>query len=128
VQYLVAGTLLDGAFSLQMSHDEERFSDPEVRALMARISLEGDPAIAQTRSARLSVTRCAGAPTLEKTVRDVRGTPGNPMTMTEVRTKVVDLLGGVLGSTAAGAVCDVVEHIEDVADIHELTELLGSRA
>ena len=128
VQYLVAATLLDRAFSLQMSHDEERLADPEVQALMARISLEGDPAIAQTRSARLLVTRRGGAPPLEKTVRDVRGTPGNPMTVAEVWTKVTDLLGGVLGATRAAQVCDVVEELESVDDIHELTRLLGERS
>jgi 2-methylcitrate dehydratase PrpD len=128
VQYLVAGTLLDGAFSLKMSHDEERFADPEVRALMGRIALEGDPAIAQTRSARLAVTRRDGGPQLEKTVRDVRGTPGNPMSVAEVRTKTLDLLGDVLGAARSAAVCDLVEHLDEVDDIHELTALLASEA
>jgi len=127
-QYLVAGTLLDGGFSLAMSHDEERLGDPEVQALMARIRLVGDPAIAGTRSARLSVERRRDGVTsvIDKTVRDVRGTPANPMSPAEVRTKAMDLLGGVLGGERAGTVCDLVEHLEDLGRLSELSELLAA--
>jgi len=89
VQYLVAGTLLDGGFSMRMAHNEERLHSPEVVNMMNRISLVADPEIAHTRSARISLHRRTGSKTVEidKAVQNVRGTPGNPMSFAEVRRK-----------------------------------------
>ena len=44
-QYLLAGTLADGRFSMVMAHDEERLASAPVRALMARIRLVGDESL-----------------------------------------------------------------------------------
>jgi len=66
----------------------------------------------------------AGGETVSQTVRDVRGTPANPMSFDEVRTKAEDLLGGVLGAEAARDACDLVSRLEEVDDLRELVALL----
>jgi 2-methylcitrate dehydratase PrpD len=123
VQYLVAGTLIDGGFSMRMSQDHERLHDPEVFALMAKVALVPEEEFAHQRAARVEISlRDGGA--LSRTVRDVRGTPKNPMSFEESRTKAEDLIGEVTGATRATAACDLVAHLEDVHDITELIALL----
>jgi 2-methylcitrate dehydratase PrpD len=124
VQYLVAGTLLDGGFSMRMSQDQERLADPEVMALMARVTLVGEEEFAHQRAARVEISLRNGGGLLSRTVRDVRGTPKNPMSFEESRTKAEDLIGEVTGAVHATAACDLVSHLEDVGDITELIALL----
>jgi 2-methylcitrate dehydratase PrpD len=124
VQYLVAGTLLDGGFSMRMSQDADRLADPVVRSLMDRIALVGEEDFAHQRAARVEINLREGAAVLSKTVRDVRGTPKNPMSFDESRTKAEDLIGEVTGDKRAAAACDLVAHLEDVTDLGELVELL----
>jgi 2-methylcitrate dehydratase PrpD len=124
VQYLVAGTLLDGGFSMRMSQDQERLADPEVMALIARVTLVGEEEFAHQRAARVEISLRNGAGVLSRTVRDVRGTPKNPMSFEESRTKAEDLIGEVTGTARATAACDLVSHLEDVGDITELIALL----
>jgi 2-methylcitrate dehydratase PrpD len=123
VQYLVAATLIDGGFSMRMSNDAARLSDPVVQGLMARISLSPEGAFAHQRAARVTVAT-AGGETISQTVRDVRGTAANPMSFDEVRMKAEDLLGSVLGAEQARAACDLVTRLEEVDDLRQLVALL----
>ena len=127
VQYLVAGTLLDGGFSMRMSQDAERLADPLVRSLMERIALVAEEDFAHQRAARVEINLREGEAVLSKTVRDVRGTPKNPMSFEESRTKAEDLIGEVTGAERAAAACDLVAHLEEVTDLGELVELLVER-
>jgi 2-methylcitrate dehydratase PrpD len=124
VQYLVAGTLIDGGFSMRMSQDHERLTDPEVVALMAKVTLVPEAEFAHQRAARVEISLRDGAAAITRTVRDVRGTPKNPMSFEESRTKAEDLIGEVTGAARASAACDLVSHLEDVGDITELIALL----
>jgi 2-methylcitrate dehydratase PrpD len=123
VQYLVAGTLIDGGFSMRMSQDQERLADPQVSALMAKVALVPEEEFAHQRAARVDVSLRDGT-VVSRTVRDVRGTPKNPMSFEESRTKAEDLIGEVIGADRARAACDLVSHLEDVGDIGELIALL----
>jgi 2-methylcitrate dehydratase PrpD len=123
VQYLVAGTLLDGGFSMRMSQDHERLKSPDVVALMAKVTLVPEEEFAHQRAARVEIS-LTGGDVRAITVRDVRGTPKNPMSFEESRTKAEDLIGEVTGAAKAAAACDLVSHLEDVRDINELIALL----
>jgi 2-methylcitrate dehydratase PrpD len=123
VQYLVAGTLIDGGFSMRMSQDQERLADPQVSALMAKVALVPEEEFAHQRAARVDISLRDGT-VVSRTVRDVRGTPKNPMSFEESRTKAEDLIGEVIGADRARAACDLVSHLEDVGDIGELISLL----
>lgn len=124
VQYLVAGTLLDGGFSMRMSQDHERLADPAMLALMAKVHLIGEEEFAHQRAARVTISLNGAGEALVRTVRDVRGTPKNPMSFDEARTKAEDLIGAVIGSARAIQVCDLVADFENVNDANELVALL----
>lgn len=124
VQYLVAGTLIDAGFSMKMSQDHERLGDKEVQALMAKVSLVPEEEFAHQRAARVTIALDGAGEPLQRTVRDVRGTPKNPMSFDEARTKAEDLIGAVIGKDSAVRACDLVAHFEDVEDFSELIALL----
>ena len=124
VQYLVAGTLIDGGFSMRMSQNHERLMEPGVQELMAKVMLVGEEEFAHQRAARVRIFLSGVGEPLERTVRDVRGTPKNPMSFDEARTKAEDLIGGVVGKESAVKVCDLVAHFEEIADSRELLSLL----
>jgi 2-methylcitrate dehydratase PrpD len=126
VQYLVAGTLLDGRFSFEMAHDQPRLASAEIQALLARTTLTPDPRWAGVRAAELEVTRRrpGGLEKMLVTVTDVRGRPTSPMTSGEVREKALGLMSPVLGNERAGAVCDIVLALESATGVEELARLI----
>ena len=124
VQYLLAGTLLDGGFSMRMSQDHERLGDTMVQDLMAKVRLVPEEEFAHQRAARVSITMRDSEQPLVRTVRDVRGTPKNPMTFDEARTKAEDLIGAVIGKGRAIEVCDLVANFDQVEDARDLVSLL----
>ncbi len=107
VQYLTAGTLLDGGFTFAMAHDEARMTDADVRALRAVTTLTPDQSTAGTRAGTVVVTTKDGR-SLRAHVADVRGTAQNPMTEAEVRAKSADLLEPVLGKRRTTELIDGV--------------------
>ena len=125
VQYLLAGTLLDGGFTAAMSHDQERLSDPQVRSLMNKMTLQGDESIANSRAATLIVLRRKGETNsaITRTVRDVRGTPRNPMTWQEVQDKAIDLMGGVLGADRSHQICRFIAELDASTSVRELASM-----
>ncbi|HVB05894.1 MAG TPA: MmgE/PrpD family protein [Acidimicrobiales bacterium] len=125
-QYLLAGTLVDGAFSMRMAHDAERLASPEIRAVMARITLVPDESLRGTRAALLRVRRRDGS-TLKEDVRAVRGTPADPMSFEEVAVKAADLLSGALGAPAARHVVELCSGIETLRDLAPLQGALVGR-
>jgi 2-methylcitrate dehydratase PrpD len=121
-QYLLTGTLLDRRFSIEMAHDEARLAAPETRAVMARVHLVPDAALAGTRGCRLLVRRRDGS-VLEETVGAVRGTPDDPMSFAEVATKSEDLFSSLLGERGK-AVVDLVANVEELADLAPLAQAM----
>lgn len=125
-QYLVAGTLLDGGFTFEMAHDDERMRvDPAVLALMARTELIPDEATAGTRQGRLVVHRHEGPP-LEEFVTAVAGTAQNPMSEDEVVAKCRDLLEPTIGAEPASRLIRVLLEPALLEDVRELGGLLAS--
>jgi hypothetical protein len=121
VQYLTAGTLLDGGFTFAMAHDEARMADADVQALRAVTTLTPDESTAGTRAGTVVVTTKDGR-SLRAHVADVRGTAQNPMTVAEVRAKSADLLEPVLGKRQTTALINGVLD-PDTADSATLGEL-----
>jgi 2-methylcitrate dehydratase PrpD len=123
VQYLVAGSLLDGRFTFAMAHDAERMHAPDVAALTARTTLVPDPEVAGVRTATVTLTMADGRE-LRRHVDAVRGTVDDPMSHTELCAKALDLLEPVLGATRSGAVLDTVARLPELDDVRVLGELL----
>jgi 2-methylcitrate dehydratase PrpD len=126
LQYLIAGSLLDGGYSRRMAQDADRMNDPRVRALMARVRLVPDPALTGTRTATVRVTADAGATRWERTVREVRGSPRDPLGAEDVTAKSLDLLTEVMPLTPAGEIVTTVLDIDMAPDLTKLTALLRS--
>ena len=123
-QYLVAGTLLDGGFTFEMAHDDERMrTDPAVLALMARTELIADEATSGTRKGRLVVHRHDGG-ALEEFVTAVSGTAQNPMSTSEVVAKCRDLLEPTIGAGPADELIRTLLEPARLPDVRGLRRLL----
>ncbi|NMP22230.1 MmgE/PrpD family protein [Sulfobacillus harzensis] len=122
VQYLVCGTLLDGKFSFAMAHDEERMTHPDIVSLMERTTLVPEDAITGTRNAIVTVVRDTpeGTKTYRRHVTHVRGTSYLPMTADEVRTKVMDLVEGILGAAPAAKLCDRILNLQEEPRVRDV--------
>lgn len=123
VQYLVAGSLLDGDFSFAMAHDADRMKDPAVVALTDRTTLTPDREVSGVRTATVTITLTDGTE-LRRHVSAVRGTVDNPMSHDEVVTKVMDLMEPTLGRERAQQVVRTVSGLADVRKVSALSELL----
>jgi 2-methylcitrate dehydratase PrpD len=123
VQYLVAGTLLDGRFTFAMAHDQDRMADPEIQRLRKMTTLVPDEASSGTRSAVLTL-RLTGGEDLRVHVPFVRGTTQDPMELSEVEQKCTDLLDPVLGEARTRELIDRVLDLDAVEDVASLIPLL----
>jgi 2-methylcitrate dehydratase PrpD len=120
-QYLVAGTLVDGAFSFEMAHDEDRLRHGTTADLVERVQLIADPATTGTRAATVTATTHDGDQ-LTHHVPAVRGTADDPMTDDEVVAKARDLLETPLGEDT-DALIETIWKLESVDDVRELAPL-----
>jgi 2-methylcitrate dehydratase PrpD len=122
-QYLVAGTLVDRAFTFAMAHDDARMTEPVIRSLRARTVLVADPERAMVRTADVIVTFTDGR-IRQRFVGAVRGTVDDPMTDDEVSAKAVDLMEPVLGSAATTDLMGRLWRLDGCDDINEITDML----
>jgi 2-methylcitrate dehydratase len=125
--YLIAAALVDGGISLA-SFTDARIRDPNLRPMMARISVREEPeftaafrppggqAISGVPRGRITVRTRSG----QQLVEDVsypRGHIQNPMTRADIDAKL-DLVGAeVLGPDRTAAVREAWWNVEQAADI-----------
>jgi len=107
VQYLVAGTVVDGRFSFAMAHDGARLADGPVRDLMARTELVYDKSVTGVRQAAVEFLHRDGE-RRRAFVASVRGTAQDPMSQAEVVEKANDLLEPVVGATRSTRIIETV--------------------
>jgi 2-methylcitrate dehydratase PrpD len=119
VQYLVAGTLIDGAFSFAMAHDDARLRGGDVRSLMERTALVGEQDMNGTRQAIVTATTDDGR-RHTRHVPAVRGTADDPMTDEELGAKALDLLQPQMGA-AASELLDRLWKLESVEQVRDLS-------
>jgi 2-methylcitrate dehydratase PrpD len=126
MQHLCALMLLDGDVGFRSSHDTGRMRRPEVLALRRRVELRGDDELSRAMPSRQGIVelRLRDGRELRHHVREVRGTPGNPMERREVEAKARDLIAPVIGKARAGRLCDTVWNLERVEDVRKLRPLL----
>jgi 2-methylcitrate dehydratase PrpD len=102
--------------------------DPRVRALARRVTVRVDPAMSPRRTdlptARVRV-RLRDGRVLEKTVTSVRGDAADPVPAGVVEAKFLGLVAPVLGEARARAVVGTVPRLDAMADVRDLTALLG---
>jgi 2-methylcitrate dehydratase PrpD len=125
VQHLAALALVDGTVSFESVHDLARMQDPAVLAMRRRITLIPSPELSAAAPARQAIVEVeTGRGLMRHHAKAVRGTPDNPMTHQEVAIKAIDLVTPVIGRERAQRLLSTAEHLEQLASVRQLRELL----
>jgi 2-methylcitrate dehydratase PrpD len=125
-QYLIATALVDGAVSFANSHSREHMADPQIRAVMERVEVVGDPKLtdpAAPRSGLVEVTLRDGR-AISHFTRFPPGTKENPVSTEALNTKAQDLMTPVLGSQRIRTLIERLNVLEKVDNICEIIPLL----
>lgn len=120
--YCVAAALVTGSVRLHTFEDAV-LSDPDVRALTARVTLVAAPAMDATfpsrRSARVTVVDHDGRRLVaERHTR--KGDPDDPLTDDELQHKFLDLAATAMALDAAEQLHDALWIIDGLADVAQL--------
>ncbi|HBY93918.1 MAG TPA: hypothetical protein DEP84_08085 [Chloroflexi bacterium] len=110
----------------------ERWRDPVVLALADRVHLDVDPEVEIDLAQGFLRVRVAveleNNRVEEAEATHARGHPHKPLSVAELRLKFLDLAQPVIGSTAARQFSSLIDGLEDVQDIAELTADLANVA
>ena len=121
-QYLMATALGDGGVSFANAHSREHMSAPQIRAVMERVKVIGDPKLndpAAPRGGLVEIVLKDGT-TVSKHTRFPPGTKENPLDTETVNAKAHDLMGPVLGAERTEAAIRQLNRLEQVGDVAEL--------
>jgi len=122
VEYCAAAAMLDGHVDIDTFTDERRFA-PDMQAFLPRVRGESTEAPGATATAQLRDGR-----TLSEVCVHFRGSVGNPMAREERLAKFRGCAHRALAARETDTLVSVLEHLEDVADVAELTRVLGPHA
>ncbi len=121
-QYLMATALVDGAVSFANAHSREHMTAPQIRAVMDRVKVIGDPKLndpAAPRGGLVEVMLKDGR-TVSGHTRFPPGTKENPLDTETVNAKARDLMVPVLGAERTEAAIRRLNGLEQVGDVAEL--------
>jgi 2-methylcitrate dehydratase PrpD len=102
--------------------------DPEVRALMKRVTMEVDPEIPGELERHMwtRVTiRLADGRTVSIGPREVPGHPGNPLAPAAREDKFAECAGLALPADRVAVVAEMLERLEACPDLRSLTAVLA---
>ncbi len=125
VQYVLSVAAHKGRVTIEDILFEQ--SDEGIWDLADRVELihdgELDPFFPETMPTIVEVRTRSGEAYVER-VDSARGTPENPLSLGEVREKFLFLASTVVEEGRAVEIMDAVDRLEQLPDVHELTELL----
>jgi 2-methylcitrate dehydratase PrpD len=122
--FTAAVALRDGRLWLD-SAGPERVDDPGLRRFMReRVELVADGGLTRERS-RIEVTMIGGK-ALSASADAAKGSPANPATPAELRTKFEHAVAGRLPEADASELLDLLFRVDELADLDRLFELLRS--
>lgn len=125
-QHVLALALVDGVVTFDNVHDESRFTDNRIQAIVSKTDLVPDPDMWDpdaTRQARVSITLVDGRVVSEH-VRFARGTPQNPLSAIQVDSKAHDLMVPVLGTADCGALITDLRRMATLTGLEEVSAKL----
>ncbi len=125
-QHLIATALVDGGVSFEKAHSRAHMDEPQIRAIMQRVQVVGDPKLndpAAPRSGRVEVTMKDGK-TVSHFTRFPPGAKENPLDTERMNVKARDLMTPVLGKSKTEAVIEQVNRLEKVASVRDLVRSL----
>ncbi len=127
IPYAAAAALVLGRTDVA-AFEEGLIADPRIRAMAGRVEVGADPEMALKRAdyptAEVRITLLDGR-VLSRTTGVVRGDAANPVAPDEIVAKFLALACGPLGDTRAGEVVEIVEGVDRLKDIRDLTALLA---
>ena len=125
-QHILALMLLEKTVTFVSAHDRARMKEPAVLRERAKIKLISDAELEQLMPLRVAIVEVvlADGTRLSRRIDNVRGTPENPMTRSEVVEKARDLITPVLGTKKTLSLLDRIMNLESVGDIRDLRPLL----
>ena len=126
-EFSAAAALIDGRVGIATFGDG-KVRDPEVRALMGRVTMVVDPEIPGELERHMwtRVTiRLADGRTLSIGPRQVPGHPGHPLTPAALEEKFAECAGLVLPADRVGALAEMLRRLDACPDLRSLTAVLG---
>lgn len=128
VPYCVAAAVVDREIT-QKQFAPERFNDPLIRALLAKVEIIADPELTKLYPekfpARVVIGMEDGA-RHEATFFYPKGDPGNPLTPEELERKFRDNLQGVFSDADAERIVALISDLEHI-EVRQLTACLGAK-
>jgi 2-methylcitrate dehydratase PrpD len=121
--YSVAVALIEGA-ALLPQYQDEKLSDPNILRLSKMVEIVPDASLPRGVSCLMTL-ETEGGKTYKSQVDHPRGSIANPMTPEEMKNKVHMLADGVIGRPQVDKLAELVQNIEKVARIDEVTRLLS---
>ena len=110
------------------SFDERKLKDKKILAMMRKVRLEADQEIEEKgwdRAARVTVT-LKNRQRHTALVVHFKGTPGNPMSQTEVEEKARKLTRALLPAQKLARLIETINTLEKVADVSTIGSLVRS--
>lgn len=123
IPYCVARVAADGY--IEMEHfTEDKLNEPRIKELMPKITLESDPAFLEkypgTLAAQIEIKTKDGQIFRDESIYP-KGHPQNPMSREEIKEKFRKLALYTLTHGQVDKVIKIVESLEDVGQVGELT-------
>ncbi|NDA46754.1 MAG: MmgE/PrpD family protein [Alphaproteobacteria bacterium] len=127
--FAVAVALADGLVSLR-SFRNERWRDPEIKALMDKIHILPDPIwnerVNGGAPARLNIKTYDGTRLTSEQAFQL-GHISNPMSLDQIIGKFKLNVDGIIAAERSNAIIDIVLNLEHETSLHPLMSLLGER-
>lgn len=129
IEYVVARALLSGAVVMDDFADS-RVAEPAVRDLMRRVNMRIEPRISDAwvaghpRPVELTITLATGE-VLRRLVETPTGSPGNELSAEQRRQKFTDCAQPLVGRDGARECLQIMDRLETVDNIRELTRQFG---
>lgn len=126
IRHLVALYLVDRQLGFASTHDETRWSDPDVIAVRekARVTPSAELTVARPRRQAIVEITTNDGRTLRHHTKFVRGTPNDPMSRKEVIDKARDLIAPVFSRDRCDDILKHLESFESLENINTFTSLL----
>jgi 2-methylcitrate dehydratase PrpD len=125
-QFCAAAALVDGGVGIA-TFSEQRLADPQIRALMGKVTTVVDPTIPNDLEhhmwTRVTVTLADGT-RREIPPREVQGHPRLPLSRERLLAKFLDCAAVALPRDRAESVAEMLETLEECPDLRSLTAVL----
>jgi len=125
--YSIAVALLEGRVTIN-EFTEQKIRDPKIHRIAKKVSVISDPEISSLYpkkwASEVSIVMDDGRE-FKCRIDIPKGEPENPMTKEEVIDKFVILAEPVIGNSKAQEVIEIIDKLEQIKNLNELTEMLS---